>query len=78
MDYSLKFKNLRKGDVGENVKALQLLLIGKGFNCGACGADGDFGAATEAAVIAFQQKFGLAADGIAGRDTMSVLLGERV
>lgn len=74
-DYSIALSNLRKGDKGETVKALQLMLIGRGFSCGGCGADGDFGGATEAAVLGFQRSFGLDADGIAGQKTMGALLG---
>lgn len=74
-DYSLQMQNLRKGDKGEAVKALQHLLISRGFSCGGYGADGDFGSATEAAVVAFQCTFGLDADAIAGKKTMSALLG---
>ncbi len=74
-DFTLDFMNLRDGSMGEAVRALQLLLIGRKYGCGNTGADGDFGANTKRAVIAYQKANGLTADGIAGRDTMSSLLG---
>jgi peptidoglycan hydrolase-like protein with peptidoglycan-binding domain len=54
---------------------MQTLLISRGCNCGKYGADGDFGTATEAAVLAFQRRNGLEADGIVGNDTWQKLLG---
>ncbi len=63
---------LRKGCIGDEVKALQILLNGLGFDCGK--ADGEFGGNTEKAVIAFQKKNGLGADGIAGKDTWNKIL----
>ena len=74
-DFSIEMKNLRKGDKGNSVKALQHLLIGRGFSCGGWGADGDFGSATEVAVIAFQRSADLGADGVVGKMTMGALLG---
>lgn len=70
--YTLEMKNLQKGSRGESVKALQLLLSGNGF---ACTADGIFGDKTRSAVMAYQKKKGLSPDGIAGKKTMSKLLG---
>lgn len=66
---------LREGDAGESVKALQLLLIGRGFSCGPDGADGELGKNTRKAVLGFQGRKNLEADGIAGRDTWSALHG---
>ncbi len=66
---------LQYGSRGQAVKALQLLLIGNGYDCGSWGADGDFGLATENAVKAYQRKAGLVADGIAGPATWGSLLG---
>ena len=74
-DYTLCFNYLRKGDKGERVKALQILLIGKGYSCGGYGADGDFGSNTENAVKALQAAYKIEVDGIVGADTMSRLLG---
>ena len=70
---AIGLRTLRNGDKGEDVKALQILLNGMGFNCGT--ADGIFGSKTGAAVEKFQKKYGLAADKIAGIQTWSKLLG---
>lgn len=56
---------LRRGTRGEAVKKLQ---EGLGI-----GADGIFGAGTEAAVKAFQTEHGLEADGLAGPETLAKL-----
>ena len=65
---------------GADVKTLQQNLITLGYDLGAYGADGDFGSATRAAVISFQENNGLDADGIAGAQTLakiaSLLEGE--
>lgn len=61
---------MRKDAIGLNVKELQRLLIDAGFKVE---ADGWFGPATEAAVIAFQRRAGLVADGIAGPKTVAAL-----
>ena len=65
---------LKRGCSGSDVKALQETLISLGYDCGKWGADGDFGSATRAAVIAFQQDRKLAADGIVGDLTKAALL----
>lgn len=66
---------LQKGNAGKAVKALQILLIGYGYSCGNCGADGDFGSATQKAVISYQKANDLEADGIVGHMTWAKLLG---
>lgn len=63
---------LRKGSSGEEVKKLQELLNGLGFDCGV--ADGKFGEKTRAAVVAYQTEKGLIADGIVGNATWAQLL----
>lgn len=63
----------KKGDKGDGVKAIQILLNGWGFDCGK--ADGDFGANTDAAVRAFQKKRKLTIDGECGAQTQTALLG---
>ena len=67
---------LRRGMSGADVRTLQAALIAYGCSCGAAGADGDFGAGTEAALKQFQTRYSLGADGIAGKGTWGKLLGE--
>lgn len=61
---------LRQGDFGAAVTKLQQLLNAKGANIA---VDGDFGDATRAAVVQFQQQSGLAVDGIVGLQTWQAL-----
>ena len=58
-------RTLRRGDKGEDVARLQRLLN--------IGVDGDFGPATEQAVVNFQSINGLSSDGIVGPVTWGVL-----
>lgn len=67
--------DLRRGDKGEAVRSAQILLNGRKCSVGAYGADGDFGPATEAAVLAYQRRNGLEPDGIIGPATWAALLG---
>ena len=62
---------LKVGLTGKKVTTLQNRLIELGWMAGK--ADGTFGAATQAAVTAFQQKNGLTADGKAGTATLNAL-----
>ena len=64
-------QTLRRGSRGDDVKKLQEMLNALGYDCGT--ADGIFGAKTEIAVRSFQQENGLAADGIAGKNTLSLI-----
>ncbi|WP_308201604.1 peptidoglycan recognition protein family protein [Priestia endophytica] len=64
---------LKRGDAGTYVKGLQGKLQSLGFNIGKYGIDGQYGPSTETAVKAFQKKYGLAADGIAGQLTLNKL-----
>lgn len=64
---------LKNGKEGDDVKALQEMLIELGYDCGKWGADGDFGDATELAVKAFQKANGLEVDGIVGEKTSAAL-----
>ena len=72
--FTMELRVLKNGCSGADVKALQTLLIGYGYDCGEWGADGKFGAATETAVKKYQQKNSLEADGKAGPATMGKLL----
>ena len=73
-DVLVALKQLAKGSKGEQVKNLQILLIGKGYSCGSSGADGDFGTNTDKALKKFQKDNGLDADGICGKNTWDKLL----
>jgi peptidoglycan hydrolase-like protein with peptidoglycan-binding domain len=64
---------LRKGTSGSEVEKLQEKLQSLGYLNES--PNGVFTAETEKAVIQFQRAKGLAADGIVGRQTMSVLFG---
>ena len=64
---------LRKGSTGEYVTLLQTMLIQRGYDCGATGADGKYGNATFNAVKRFQTDNGLVSDGICGRNTWYAL-----
>ena len=63
--------SLKKGSKGDAVKTLQKRLKELGYYTGS--VDGDFGENTEKAVIAFQERNGLTADGKAGSKTMAKL-----
>lgn len=75
MPCTVKLPELARGSKGEAVKAMQYLLNGRGCSCGMYGADGDFGPATEAALLAFQRRNDLEADGICGNASWAALLG---
>ncbi len=62
---------LRQGSRGGEVKEVQRRLKQWGYYSGA--VDGIFGAGTRQAVIAFQKKNGLTADGIVGKATYAAL-----
>lgn len=74
--FTAVFPQLSKGDKGDKVRVLQELLRGKGYDLGTYGADGDFGGATRGAVMAFQVRNHLVADGIVGKNTWRKLLRE--
>ena len=65
---------LHNGSQGEKVWKLQERLQALGYYMDA--VDGQFGQGTRDAVIAFQQKNGLEADGYAGEETQKVLYSE--
>ncbi len=69
--FAARAASLQMGSTGEEVKALQTKLKRWGYYAGA--ADGHFGAATQKAVIAFQQKNGLTPDGVVGEATARAL-----
>lgn len=62
---------LRQGSKGSEVKEVQRRLKTWGYYKGS--VDGVFGAGTKAAVVAFQKKNGLKADGVVGKATYKAL-----
>ena len=72
-DYQVGMRYLSKGCKGEDVRAIQILLNGRGYKCG--NADGDFGPKTDEAVRKCQEANGKKVDGSVGPDTLPVLLG---
>ncbi len=62
---------LRQGSKGSDVKEVQRRLKNWGYYKGS--VDGVFGAQTKAAVISFQKKNGLTADGVVGKATYQAL-----
>ena len=66
-------RELRRGDTGADVEALQRLLKGAGFSPGSI--DGQFGKNTRAALRLFQRANALRADGVAGELTVPALGG---
>lgn len=73
---TVNMNTLKKGSSGEQVKALQALLIGYGYDCGKSGVDGIFGASTDSAVRKYQSRNSLTTDGIVGPKTWAKLLGQ--
>ena len=71
---SVELPVLQSGDSGETVRAMQILLRGRGFGVGWYGADGEFGAATEEGLRAFQRVKTEETDGVCGERTWSRLL----
>lgn len=67
---------LRQGDSGPEVARMQRRLTLYGFEAGS--GDGEYGAATAAAVRRFQKRNDLAADGIAGIATLSRLYSNEI
>ena len=67
LELSVETAVLRQGSKGGEVKEVQRRLKQWGYYTGA--VDGVFGAGTKKAVIAFQKKNGLTADGIVGKST---------
>ena len=65
---------IKYGDASMYVKLMQTALIGRGFNCGWYGADGEYGQQTKIALFQFQQKNGLETDNICGQATWTKLL----
>lgn len=64
---------LKNGMEGDDVKELQEALIRLGYDCGKWGIDGDFGDATELAVMKFQRDHNLDDDGEYGQKSHAAM-----
>lgn len=73
-EYHLGDRTLRRGDVGEDVRELQLALLSLGYSLPKYGADGDYGSETVRAVQAFQIASELDPDGVFGPATYKALM----
>ena len=73
-EIALGSRLLKRGMVGSDVKALQELLMQLGYALPKYGADSEFGTETEKALLAFQKKAGLDADGKYGDKTHAALM----
>ena len=70
---------LKRGSIGDAVERMQKLLITwNPESLPKYGADGDFGGETDEWVRKFQQEYGLAVDGIVGKNTWAVLPTEKI
>ena len=69
-------RTLKRGMEGADVARLQGDLITLGYDVGKWGADGDFGAATESAVMAYQTAKNLDADGVVGEKTWAAIAAD--
>ena len=70
-DYNAGYPVLRVGSTGTDVSDLQARLTELGYYTGTI--DGKYASGTQSAVIEFQTRNGLTADGIAGRQTQDLL-----
>ena len=68
----IELRELEKGCKGDDVRALQILLSGNGYDPN--GIDGSLGSGCQKAVKQYQKDMGLTADGIVGKNTWNKLL----
>ena len=73
-EVTIKLPVIKYGDASMWVKLMQTALIGRGFNCGWYGADGEYGQQTKIGLFQFQQKMGLDTDCVCGSATWKALL----
>lgn len=73
--YSVRLPMLLKGMQSDAVKAMQQLLLAKGYELPRHGADGRYGAETENALLLYQEDMNIKPDAKCGPDTWSALLG---
>lgn len=70
-EYEVRTNLLRQGNFGPQVENMQHLLTDHGFDCG--GVDGQFGANTRRALLAFQRAAGIGADGEWGAQSFNAM-----
>lgn len=73
---TLNLPVIQYGDCSMWVKLMQTALIGRGFNVGWYGADGEYGQQTKIGLYEFQKKMGLDTDCVAGEQTWKALLNK--
>ena len=64
---------IKKGSKGDLVRLVQMMLVCRGYSIGSAGVDADCGSKTVAAIKRYQQKNGLSADGVCGKNTAAKL-----
>lgn len=73
--YSVRLPMLVKGMRSDAVKAMQQILLARGYELPKYGADGDYGGETENALLLFQEDMNLKPNAKCDPDTWSALLG---
>ena len=73
--YSVRLPMLVRGMKSDAVWAMQQLLMARGYELPAHGADGNFGEETVEALMRYQENMNLVPDGKCGPETWSALLG---
>lgn len=73
--YSVRLPLLARGERSDAVRAMQQLLMAKGYELPRYGACGGFNDETENALLCFQEDMNLAPDAKCGPETWSALLG---
>ena len=74
-DGGVELPEIKYGDKGATVKAMQILLMGYGYKLPKYGADGEYGSETRTALKKYQLNKGLTVDGVCGDKTWAKLLG---
>lgn len=69
-DNTFEYLMIKKGDSGNRVKHVQMILKNLGYDIGSYGIDGKFGSATEKAVMNFQKDKSIEVSGTVGTETL--------
>lgn len=73
--YSVRLPLLVRGMESDAVKAMQQLLMARGYELPRWGADGEYGAETENALLLFQEDMALPPNAKCGPEEWGALLG---